>query len=110
MVAQGVSLDEVDSTAKPAVPLTKAEQAVKLIAEANMEAHAGRYEQALAIFQRAYEIEPLARTLLSVCLMQSYNVARCQEARATCQQVRTMSPRDPVAEQARVLLDRLPCP
>jgi tetratricopeptide (TPR) repeat protein len=108
MVAQGVSLDEIDSTAKPPVASTRAEQAAKLLSQAKQDNREGRYEQSLATFQRAYELDPTAEALFDVCVLQVY-LSRCREARRTCQQVVATWPGDPVAKKVPAVLNSYQC-
>ncbi|HEY6173881.1 MAG TPA: tetratricopeptide repeat protein, partial [Kofleriaceae bacterium] len=71
---------------------------------------ADNYVEALSLFQRAYEIEPNARTLLNIGVAET-QLGRCRDARRTLQRIIVVWPDEPPAKKAQELLDRLgPCP
>jgi len=82
------------------------DSASALVEAGGAAAAARRYEQALALYQRAYELDAQPETLLEIGRMQ-HLTSRCREARRTTQRVLASSPAPAVAEDARRLLERI---
>jgi hypothetical protein len=88
----------IDSASPP-------DSASALIDAARVEVAAGRFAEALALYQRAQGLEPRPATLLEIGRM-LHRMGRCREAwRAT--QGAASSPESQVAADARELLERI---
>jgi serine/threonine-protein kinase len=79
---------------------------VTLSQRGKSEAYAGRYESALALFHRAYELSPSADLLLDIGTME-FQLGRCDDARRTLQRIAPIWPKDPAVAKAAKLLERL---
>jgi tetratricopeptide (TPR) repeat protein len=91
-----------DRDAVPPAP----ETAPGLVEAARAEAASGHYVQALALYQRAHELDPAPSTLLEVGRMLHLS-GRCREARRTTQRVLAASPRPELTAAAQAQLDKI---
>ena len=82
------------------------ETAAGLVEAARLEAAAGHYVEALALYQRAHGLDPAPSTLLEVGRMQHLS-GRCREARRTTQRVLAASPGAELAAAAQQQLDQI---
>jgi tetratricopeptide (TPR) repeat protein len=82
------------------------ETAPGLVEAARAEAAAGHYVQALALYQRAHDLDPAPSTLLEVGRMLHLS-GRCREARRTTQRVLAASPPSNLAAAAQEQLDKI---
>jgi len=85
-------------------------EAATLANAAEAEAAAGRYDNALAQFRRAYEVVPQAEILFNIGKME-HRLGRCAEAVRTLQRIEPTWPHDPAVPRAGQLLRQIgPCP
>jgi len=82
------------------------ETAAGLVEAARLEAAAGHYVEALALYQRAHGLDPAPSTLLEVGRMQHLS-GRCREARRTTQRVLAAAPGPELAAAAQQQLDQI---
>jgi len=81
-------------------------EAAKLANAAEAEAAAGRYDNALAQFRRAYEVVPQAEVLFNIGKME-HRLGRCAEAVRTLQRIEPTWPHDPAVPRAGQLLRQI---
>ena len=80
-----------------------------LIEQGNAAMRAGRVDEALRTFRRAYEITPRAALLFTIGAAE-YQLGHCPEARRTLQRIAPTWPGDPAVAKAKELLDQIgPC-
>jgi tetratricopeptide (TPR) repeat protein len=92
---------------RPRAPAAAApSSAPELVDAGRAEAAGGRYVQALALYQRAHDIDPRPATLLEIARMLHLS-GRCRDARRTTQRVLASSPDSAVADDATQLLERI---
>jgi eukaryotic-like serine/threonine-protein kinase len=86
------------------------DQVARLNGDGKAEMLAGRPEKALPLFKRAYELKPTPELLFNIALAE-YQGGNCKDARRTLVRLLGTWPKEPPAQKAQQLLDRIgTCP